>query len=68
MLPKEHGAYGQMAMPLVTSLVVAGASAPGLLLATAVVIAFLMHEPLVVLLGRRGGRAKREAGGRAGRW
>jgi len=36
-LPREHGAYGQMAFPLVTAFGVAGVSAGGLLMATAVI-------------------------------
>lgn len=66
--PKEHGAYGQLVMPLVTSFAVSGASRPAVLLAMAVVAAFLAHEPLLVLLGRRGGRAAREWRGRAILW
>jgi YwiC-like protein len=68
LLPKEHGAYGQMAIPLVTSFVVAGASTPALLIAVGVVAAFAAHEPLLVLLGRRGARAAREESRRAARW
>jgi len=66
--PKEHGAYGQLAFPLVTSLAVAGVSAPALLLALAAAAAFLTHEPLLVLVGGRGVRARREHGRRAARW
>jgi hypothetical protein len=58
MLPKEHGAYGQIAFPLVTSLIVVGWSAGPLLTTVAVVALFLAHEPLVVLLGQRGSRVR----------
>lgn len=68
MWPKEHGAYGQLAFPLLTSFAVAGVSGPAGLFAAAIVAAFLAHEPLLVLLGRRGVRARREQGGRAVRW
>jgi hypothetical protein len=68
MLPKEHGAYGQMIMPVVTSFVVAGVSTPAVLLAVTAVAGFLVHEPLLVMLGRRGGRAKRELKRRAIIW
>lgn len=68
MFPKEHGAYGQLLFPLVTSLAVAGVSAPSLLLALAAAAAFVAHEPLVVLLGGRGVRARREERRRAARW
>ena len=40
LLPREHGAYGQMALPLVTSLAIAGATASAVLMTTAVVAAF----------------------------
>ncbi len=66
-LPKEHGAYGQMAVPLVTALAVTGGRPAGLLFAVAVVAGFLLHEPLVVTLGGRGVRA-REAAGASARW
>jgi hypothetical protein len=68
MLPKEHGAYGQLAFPLVTALAVSGASIPAVLIALAVVGCFLAHEPLLVLLGLRGARARREQGKLAGVW
>ena len=68
MLPREHGAYSQMALPLVTSLVVARASLPAILMAIAVVCGFLAHEPLVLLLGSRGVRARHATGSRAPVW
>ena len=67
-LPREHGAYAQLAAPLLTTLVVAGASASSLALAAAALLAFLAHEPLLIVLGVRGARAKREAGGRVRAW
>lgn len=60
LLPKEHGAYGQMLFPLVTSVIVAGLHPASLLLASAVIAGFLAHEPFMLLLGFRGVRAKRE--------
>ena len=68
MLPKEHGAYGQVAFPLLTTMVVAGVTVPASLLAVAVIAVFLAHEPLVVLLGFRGQRARREQAGAARVW
>lgn len=65
MLPREHGAYSQMALPLVTSFVVAGATPPAALTGLAVFLGFLAHEPLMVLLGRRGARARHDSAGRA---
>ena len=58
LLPREHGMYAQMALPLITSPLVAGASEASLLLTVAVVAGFVTHEPLLVLVGRRGPRAK----------
>jgi hypothetical protein len=58
MLPKEHGAYGQLGFPLMTSLAVVGVTPPSLLAAGAAISFFLAHEPLVVLLGHRGHRMR----------
>jgi hypothetical protein len=68
MRPREHGAYGQLAFPLGTALVVAGVTLPGVLIAFAAVAGFLAHEPLLVALGRRGPRARREHASRAVMW
>ena len=68
MFPKEHGAYGQLGFPLLTALTVAGVSITGLLIAAAAVAGFLAHEPLLVLAGHRGARAKREDRARATVW
>jgi len=57
-----------MAFPLVTSFAVAGVTRPALLLAVGVAAAFLAHEPLLVLLGRRGPRARRAQRRRAVAW
>jgi hypothetical protein len=68
LLPHEHGAYGQIAFPLITALVVAGVSIAGLLLAVAVIAGFLAHEPAAILMGLRGSRVKRELNQSATRW
>jgi hypothetical protein len=68
LLPKEHGAYGQITFPVLTAFVVAGVSIGGLLMTAAVVAGFLAHEPASVLLGLRGPRAKRELRAGAIRW
>lgn len=68
LLPKEHGAYGQIAFPLIAAFAVAGSSGAGLLCAGAVVAGFLAHEPALVVLGQRGPRAKRELWHSARRW
>jgi hypothetical protein len=67
-LPREHGAYGQLAFPLLTAYAVAGVTSPALLVGGSAIAAFLAHEPLLVVAGRRGPRARREAGPRALRW
>lgn len=68
LLPKEHGAYGQIALPLLTAFAVAGLSIAGVSIALAICAAFLAHEPGLVLLGLRGTRARRELRVRALLW
>lgn len=68
LLPKEHGAYGQVAFPLATVLVIGHAGASALLLAVATVALFLAHEPLLIILGRRGPRVRAQHGREAVRW
>ena len=68
MLPREHGAYFQLAFPLVTSLVVARALPAAVFIAIAVVCGFLAHEPLLLLLNGRGVRARQTSGWRAPVW
>ena len=58
--PREDGTYGQVTLPLVTVMIVAGVTWSGGLLALAVIAACLAHEPLVIAISRRGSRAKRE--------
>jgi hypothetical protein len=66
--PKEHGAYGQVAFPLITALAAAGPSAGGVLTTMAVLAGFLAHEPAAVVLGLRGPRARRELRSSATTW
>jgi hypothetical protein len=68
LLPKEHGAYGQLTLPLVTAIAAAGVSTAGLLLIAGAVAAFVAHESALILLGLRGTRARREHHGAAVRW
>ena len=68
LLPREHGAWGQLALPLLGGLLLGRPSPSALLLAAAVVLAFAAHEPLLVVLGQRGRRLRDEEGPRAGRW
>jgi len=55
-------------LPLLTALAVTGASAGGLWLAGAAMAAFLVHEPLLLVLGQRGARRAEKDGARAWRW
>jgi len=65
--PREHGAWGQLALPMLAALAMARPAAAPMLLAAAAVLFFVAHEPLLVLLGRRGERARAEDGRRAAR-
>jgi YwiC-like protein len=67
-LPKEHGAYGQVAFPLATAFGVSGVSTGGVLVSLVVIAGFLAHEPAAIVLGLRGSRAKRELGASATQW
>jgi hypothetical protein len=67
LLPQEHGAWGQLTLPLLTALLIGRPTAAALLLAAATVLGFLAHEPWLVVLGHRGVRALAEDGGRASR-
>ena len=70
LLPREHGAYAQIGVPLTVAIglsreplgiAVAGALSLGFALI------FLLHEPVLVLLGHRGKRVRKTDGGRAQR-
>jgi hypothetical protein len=62
LLPREHGAYAQVIFPILTVLALAVPKPATLLLAVTIAAGFLVHEPVVVLLGQRGARTKRELG------
>jgi hypothetical protein len=68
LIPREHGAYGQLLFPLTSALAIGRPGMAAAAWAAAAVCAFLAHEPLVVLLGQRGIRAAREDRARAWRW
>lgn len=63
--PREHGAYGQLGMPLVCGLALGAPGLAGAALAAGAFAAFFSHEPLLVILGQRGRRARVEDGPRA---
>lgn len=65
LLPREHGAYAELLLPMIAALVGGGASLPAASLAIGATAAFLAHEPVLLLLGHRGPRALREDGARA---
>ena len=68
MLPKEHGAYGQLLFPLVTAAAMGRPTLAAVALIITATAIFLSHEPLLVLAGSRGPRARRDDGARARRW
>jgi hypothetical protein len=68
LLPKEHGAYGQISFPIVTALAITGVSLAPVTIALATVATFLAHEPAAIVLGLRGARARRDVGRCAVGW
>jgi YwiC-like protein len=56
--PREHGAYVQLLGPILCALWVGPINLKALVLVAAASAVFLAHEPLLVLLGRRGQRAR----------
>jgi hypothetical protein len=65
-MPREHGAYAQLAIPLAAALL-AHASIAGALIAGASCLAFLANEPLLIVAGHRGARRREQDGARARR-
>lgn len=65
LLPKEHGAYAQLAFPLTTGLALTPPSPAALALGASAVCLFLANEPLSILLKTRGARLKEQQGARA---
>jgi YwiC-like protein len=68
LLPREHGAYFQLAIPLIAAWCAQPLQAASVLLGLAACLAFLAHEPLLVLLGTRGPRMQQHDGRRARTW
>lgn len=62
MAPREHGAWANLGFPLLTGLTAATPTLAGAVWAGAAVVLFLAHEPLLVVLGQRGGRVQRRDG------
>jgi hypothetical protein len=65
LMPREHGAYAELALPLIAVLFGGRPTAAAACLAVASCAAFVAHEPLLVVLGQRGARARREDGARS---
>jgi hypothetical protein len=65
LVPREYGAYAELGFPLATGFLAGGWSAAGAAFAVAVVAGFLLSEPIAVLAGARGPRARREESARA---
>ncbi len=68
MLPREHGAYAAFLFPVLTVLAAGRPTLEGWLLIFASCAFFLAHEPMLVVLGLRGSRVKRERGTTARGW
>lgn len=67
LLPHEHGAYGQILVPLACALSLGHPGAAAWLLAAGAFAAFLSYEALLVLAGNRGKRVREMDGPRAAR-
>ena len=67
LLPREHGAYAEIAFPLLTGMTMGKTTLAAICFALSAVSFFLMHEPVAVLIGVRGARAKESWRGRAQR-
>lgn len=60
-LPREHGAYGQIGVPLAVALLSGRPGYATALLALAAIAVFFAHEPILAFASRRGGRARETA-------
>lgn len=65
LLPKEHGTYGEVLFPLATALLLGNGATAAWAVAVAALGGYLGHEAFAVVLGQRGGRARREDAVRA---
>lgn len=65
LLPHEHGAYGQLLFPVACGLSLGRPGIAAWLLSAGAVAGFLSYEPLLVLAGNRGVRAREQHGARA---
>jgi len=67
MVPREHGAYAELLFPIVAVFLGGVPTTSTWLLAIGAIACFLANEPLLVLVGQRGTRMKREESDRAKR-
>jgi hypothetical protein len=58
LVPREHGAYVELAVPMLTALSLGRPTLAGGAWAVAGVAAFLAHQPALVLIGRRNNHAR----------
>lgn len=65
MLPKEHGAYVQLGVPLLAAVFLAGGGLAAWAVTLGATFLFLAHEPLLILLGQRGARVLERDGAAA---
>lgn len=65
-LPREHGAYGQLGFPLLSAWLAGHADGKAAALTIIFLAGFWLHEPWLLWLGRRGSRARQQAGARTG--
>ncbi len=65
-LPREHGAYGQLGFPLLSAWLAGHADGSAAALTIIFLAGFWLHEPWLLWLGRRGSRARQQAGALTG--
>lgn len=58
LMPREHGAYGQLFLPVVVALAFGSPTASAVATAVSAALMFFAHEPMLVLLGHRGAKNK----------
>lgn len=68
LLPREHGSYGQLLFPLINGLALGEINLAACVLSLAPLCGLFAHEPLLVALGQRGRRVRRQQGRRALLW
>lgn len=61
-MPREHGTYGMLGIPLVVALASGGPRLASLALALGAVAGFLAHESLLIVIGQRGQRLRTNEG------